>query len=989
MSLGSDLVGKTISHYQVLERLGGGGMGVVYKAQDLNLNRFVALKFLSESRSNSENSLIRFRREAWADSSLNHPNVCTIYEIGETDGLIYLAMEFLEGLTLRETLQRQHLELEETISLALEIADGLQTAHSKGILHRDIKPTNIFVTEEGHAKIIDFGLAKFVHPLSSHLTAQIDKRDRDLTTPGAPMGTVAYMSPEQLLGMTVDARSDLFSFGVMLYEMISGQLPFRGETVAAMFDSILNRTPVPLSQLNADVPPRLEEIVNKCLLKDPNFRYQHAAEIRSDLKRVYRDAESVEHFSRSADLGDSRARNEASTLLRTTLPNLSRSSSGGLTNRRTWRWITVAGTLVLLAAIAFATTLYVRSRGVIKLTERDTIVLAQFTNTTGDIVFDDSMRTALGIALHESPFLDVLSDARVNTTLKLMSRQPGTVLTPIVAREVCQRSGSKAFIAGTISSLGSRYVIGLQAVNCETGDEIAKKMITVDQKEQVLDGLGTIAAQLRQTLGESLVSVQRFDIPLPEATTLSLEALKAYSLGNDAYERQSPTAALPYHQRAIELDPTFAMAFRAIARNYETLGQTGTALQYYSRAFALRDHTSPLEKLSITTDYFEHVTGESTKAEQTVHEWIASYPRHNVPHVVLGNLYAASGQYQKSCDEYRAAINLNPDTSNKNLAYFLIALNRFDEARELIQQEQAKGRESYLLHVDLYALAFLAGDTTSMREQEEWFRGKPEEYKVLSLASDTEAYAGRLAKANEILEHAFDSAIRANNQESAALLLESAAIRAAAFGNTTEAKRFAQQGLKLFPTSPNVQLQAALAFAMSGDTAQAKSLAKNLNLEFPLNTQIQNLWLPTIRAQTVLNKDPAQALKELETATPVEFGNPSFTLNISCLYTPYIRGQAYLANGQGGQAAAEFQKILEHRGTVWNCWTGALARLGVARSQAMLANTAQGQQASEARLAAIAAYEEFLTRWEHADAEIPIYQQAKNEYVTLKGKGVR
>lgn len=990
MIIPSDLVGKTISHYRVLERLGGGGMGVVYKAQDLNLNRFVALKFLSEDRSQNESSLIRFRREAWADSSLNHPHVCTIYEIGETDGLSYLAMEFLDGSTLREVLQRQRLELDRIISMAIEIADALDAAHSKGILHRDIKPTNIFVTERGSAKIIDFGLAKFIHSQTAQLTMPIDKRDTDLTNPGAPMGTLAYMSPEQLLGFDVDARSDLFSFGVMLYEMISGRAPFRGATVAMMFDSILNCVPTPLVQLNPSVPPRLEEIVSKCLAKDPNLRYQNASQIRSDLNQVQRDTESLERFSGSADFGDSQGINEELTLIPTTVANVSSGSpvSPADIRSRNWLWISLTS-IVLILGIVAAITIYVRSRRTTKLTERDSVLLAQFTNSTGDVVFDDTMRTALSIALNESPFLDVLSRARVDTTLQLMSRQPGTELTPIVAREVCQRSGSKAYITGSIGTLGSRYVLLLQAVNCENGDELVRKMLAVDQKEKVLDGLGTVAAQLRQALGESLTSVEKFHVPLAETTTASLDALKAYSLGNKAYDEQSPSAALPYHQQAIQLDPNFAMAYRAIGRDYETIGESGTAREYYSRAFALRDHTSHIEKLVITTEYFQHVTGELKKAEQTVQEWIGNYPRHSSPHVHLGNLYAGLGQYQKSCDEYREAIRLAPynRAAHINLAYVLLALNRFDEARELLQQQEIKLADSHLFHADRYALAFLAADKPGMLQQLKWFEGKPEEPKGLSLASDSEAYAGRLSIAGELLQQAVDSAIRTNNKETGAILLENEAIRAAAFGNVGYARKLADQGLKLFQKSPSVKIEAGLAFAMSGDATRANALVANLSSEFPLDTHVQELWLPTIRGQLLLNKVPRQALKELNSVTQLEFANPSFTLNVSCLYTPYIRGQAYLANGQAASAAAEFQKILDHGGTVWNCWTGALARLGVARSKALLAKTGDGKEAKEARLAAIVAYEKFLTLWEHADPEIPIYKKAKDEYAKLKTKG--
>ena len=990
MKTPDELIGQTISHYRVLEKLGGGGMGVVFKAQDMNLHRFVALKFLNADRSRNESSLARFRREAQADSTLNHPNICTIYEIAEVDGLVYLAMEFLEGMTLKERMRRNPFKPDEIVSVAIEIVDALDAAHSKGILHRDIKPTNIFITENGRAKIIDFGLAKFIIPPNAQVTTQVDQPGNDLTMPGATMGTVAYMSPEQVLGTKVDARTDLFSFGVMLYEMISGQQPFRGESAAMMFESILHRTPVPLVRLNPDVSPRLEEIVSKCLEKDPALRYQHASEIRADLRRLKRDTESHEHISRSAEYVDFAATRESSTFVRPIVSKTSAASSEKVTTSPILarRWIYLACAIAVMAGIAVAAAVFLRARGPSKSTVRDSIVLAHFNNATGDAVFDDTMRTALSVALNESPFLDVLSDNRIDATLKLMSRQPGTQLTPPVAREVCQRSGSKAYITGNISSLGSQYILGLQAVSCETGDEISKQLVTVDRKEKVLDGLGTAASQLRQTLGESLASVQKFQVPLAEATTTSLEALKAYTLGDKARNEQTWAAALPHHKRAIELDPEFAMAYRAVGVDYEIMGETGTARGYYAKAFALRDRTSQVEKLTITADYFQHVTGELKKHEETLREWIASYPRSAVPHVHLGNLYAGLGQYQKSCDEYREAIRLAPDLTSAyvNLAHFLLALNRYDEARQIIQQQLAMNPEKTSFHLDLYALAFLSGDSASMSEQVQWFTGKPEEYSGLFLEADTEAYYGRIAKASALDRQAVAVGLRAGFEEGAALVLEDEAIREAAFGNPEKAKMLAAEGIKLYTESQSVQCQAALAFAMAGDAARANALVKDLDSEFPLNTQVQSLWLPTIRAQLDLNRDPAQALEELAAATWIEFGTPASALNGSSLYTVYVRGQANLKAGQAVAAAADFQKILDHPGTVWNSWTGALARLGLARAKALLARTGQGTEAKEAQLRAIAAYEDFLTLWKDADADIPILQEAKSEYAILRSK---
>ena len=644
-------------------------------------------------------------------------------------------------------------------------------------------------------------------------------------------------------------------------------------------------------------------------------------------------------------------------------------------------WI---GAAVAIVAVGVAIGAYLLTpRHVTALSEKDTIVLADVINKTGDPVFDDTLRTAVSVSLNESPFLNVLSDNRVAATLKLMSLRDSTTLTPAVAREVCLRANSKAYIAGSISSLGSQYVLGLRAVQCESGDMLAQYQVTATAKEKVLDALGEEVSQLRRKLGESVASVQTFDVPLVEATTSSLEALKAYSLGNKAYNERGAAAALPYHQRAIRLDPNFAMGHRALGRDYETLGQTGSGREYYAKAFALREHTSEREKLTITAEYYAHVTGESEKQAQTLHEFIAIYPRIAVPHNMLSNMYSEQGRYEESCDEGREVVRLLPDSGGaySNLAARLLALERFDEVRPIIQQAEARKLDIHILHLDLYALAFLGGDSAAMAQQLQWFVGKPEEDEGLSLGADTEAFAGRLAKARELSKKATDSAIRADMKESGAIWQENAALREAAFGNSDAARQSAEEGLKLYSGSLGVQAEAALAFALAGNAARASSLARDLNTRFPMNTHVQLLWLPSIRAQLALNHgDPAQALNDLQTAIPIEFGQLAFSTNLSCLYPTFVRGQAYLASGQGTAAAAEFQKILDHRGIVWNCWTGALARLGVARANALQAKTLPGADADAARLRASAAFQNFFNLWKDADPDIPILKQANAEY---------
>jgi eukaryotic-like serine/threonine-protein kinase len=647
-------------------------------------------------------------------------------------------------------------------------------------------------------------------------------------------------------------------------------------------------------------------------------------------------------------------------------------------------WVLGAVALVIIAVIAGYFSLHHRTP---KLTEKDTIVLGDFTNTTGDSVFDDTLKTALTISLRQSPFLNVLGDDKVVATLRLMGRQTNTTLTPGVTRELCQRAGSKAYIAGSIASLGSQYVLGLKAVNCQSGETLVQEQVTAAAKEKVLDAVGEAASKLRGELGESLPTVQKLDVPLSEVTTPSLEALKAFSVGIKALRESGAAAALPYHQRAIQLDPSFAQGYEIVGSDYETLGEPGRASEYYTKAFQLREHASELEKLRITAGYYFNVTGELDKAAQTLQEEIQTYPREWGAYLNLGNVYTSQGQYEKASEAYRESLGIRPDNSGAygNLANTLLALQRFDEARQTIQQAQTRKVDDYTLHNALYGLAFIRTDSQALAEQQQWFMGKTVENVGLSLASDTEAYGGHLHRARELIKQSIDSAIRTDSRENGAIWQEIAAQREAAFGNPAQAKQQAAEGLKLYPTSQGVEVEAALAFAIAGDEVRAESLAQDLNQRFPLDTQMQSLWLPAIKAQLAVNqKNPAEAINDLQAASLIELGQIGFVENLSCLYQTYVRGDAYLAAGKGTQAAAEFQKILDHSGIVWNCWTGALAHLGVARANALQAKNSTRADADAARVRALAAYKDFLTLWKDADPDIPIFKQAKAEYAKLQ-----
>jgi serine/threonine protein kinase/predicted Zn-dependent protease len=924
------MVGQVVSHYRILELLGGGGMGVVYRAEDMRLGRQVAIKFLPPALSRDPTSAERFRREARAASALNHPNICTVYDLGEHEGQQFLVMELLDGGTLKHLIDGGPLDNERAIQLGIEIADALEAAHAHGIVHRDIKPANIFVTARGDAKLLDFGLAKLAPSVRDGRPATPNQPTMTaadlLSTPGMAMGTVAYMSPEQARGEEVDARTDLFSCGLVLYEMATGQAAFARDSIFATLDAILHAVPAAPVRLNPTVSPELERIIERSLEKDRELRYQTAGEVRAELRRLHRTTGT--HY--------------------TAVATPSASPPAGRPVRRT-RAIVAA-----LAAIAIVLGIFWFAPRTPALTEQDEIIVSDFTNTTGEPVFDDTLKQALTVQLRQSPFLNVVSDDRVRETLRFMGRQREDRLTESVAREVCARQNVKAMVAGTIAPLGSQYVITLNALNCANGETLSMAQDQAARKEEVLTSLGNAATDLRTRLGESLASIQNFDVPIEKATTSSLEALKAFTTGVQLHIAGQPEKAITHLERAITLDPEFALAYAQMGTSYTNLRDLVRARELSAKAYALRERVSDRERFYIEARYYDATTGELDQVLKVYELWAQTYPRDDIPWNNIGVTYESVGDFDQALNAYRQSYRLNPANglAQDNIGSISFRMNRLADAKAAADQAMARFPNFGFTQ---FAVACRERDTTKMQEMLTSAREKGV-VETLQAAFACALRDGRFAEARDLrpdaamgvrglMEMGFAEWWMGNRARGKALAIEAA--QSSAEGS-----------------SP---LRLMLLLAEVGETDRAHHLMARLVADQPKGTLLNGVWVPVTQSALALDANkPDVAIDALPRAEKLERRWPEVTLH---------RGAAYMRGGNVAAAIAEFRRLTDAE----PAWPPAstvypAAMLALARAQAVAGDTA----------AAKLSYRRFLDFWKRADANLTALIEARKELAAMQ-----
>lgn len=970
-----------ISHYKILERLGAGGMGEVYLAEDMKLGRKVAIKVLSQEFTTNRDRLNRFEQEACAASALNHPNILTIHEVGEDNGSHFIATEYIDGKTLRRHMSGSALEAHQILDIAVQAASALEEAHGAGIVHRDIKPDNIMVRRNGYVKVLDFGLAKLTEDATDRTPSDGEASTRVLvqTDAGVVMGTSHYMSPEQARGKPVDGRSDIWSLGVVMYEMVAGRVPFEGETSTDVIVAITQKEAPPLARFAPNVPAELDWIVNKALRKEREERYQTIRELLTDLRRLKQKLEFEVELERSVS-PDSVSRSAitavpapptlsgrvAATAETATHP----ASSAEYLVSEIKRHKIGATLIAALVALAVGAGVFFYFNRAQALTDKDTVLIADFANTTGDSVFDGTLKQALAVQLGQSPFLNIYSDERVREALRFMGRSPDERITKDIAREICQRQGLKALLAGSVSSLGSNYVITLDAINAQSGESIARQQVEANSKEQVLSALGKAALELREKLGESLSSIKRHDVPIEQATTSSLEALKAYAMGNEERARGNNQEEIRFYKRAIELDPNFAMAYARIAVFHGNREQMEEAQPYAQKAFDLRDRVSERERLYISEKYYNYVLGDVDKAMEVLQTWTRLYPNDFIPHNNLALRYQEQGRYEEALKEALEAVRLSPNNTaaRDNLIGTFAALGRFDEAAEALEQLRKVYPDGRAVHFNDYHLAFIRGDHAVMERESQWARGKPVEPDFMAMEASAAAALGKLKKAEELRQRAFEGFKSQNRNDNAAQILLGLAFRQAAFGKCSEAKANVATALGLHKGKMTINGAAAL-FADCGDAARALALLAESLKVYPNDTITVNMFAPAVRAQVERSRgNPTEALQLLESVRRYDFGL------IAGLYNNYLRGWIFLDLKRGQDAAAEFQKMIDQRGVDPMSELRPLAHVGLARAAAISGDVAKSRTA----------YQNFFALWKDADADLPVLIQAKKEYEQLK-----
>jgi serine/threonine protein kinase/tetratricopeptide (TPR) repeat protein len=990
--------GETVGVYRLVRELGHGGMGTVYLAYDTRLGRRAALKLLPSRLVNNPDRVRRLQREARAATALNHPNIITIYDFGQDNGRDYIASEFVQGSTLRDYVGHPALTLNQILDVTTQVASALEAAHAAGIVHRDIKPENIMLRPDGYAKVLDFGLAKLTEPESGGNEARTDASGATSdfeTRAGMVLGTVNYMSPEQVRGQKVDGRSDLFSLGVVLYELITGHRPFGGKTWHHTMVAITDIEPAPIERFVKGASPSLQQVIRRVLAKDREERYQNARELLVDLEKLQDELASDTRLQR---VGRARrpARINEQTMAMGGTHSVAITDEGPAQNvtgavsllTRLNRHKRAAAVTVIVAATA-AFFYFGRTFGLgpaaPALTGKDTILLADFVNTTGDEVFDGTLKQGLAVQLEQSPYLNIFPEERARETLKMMERSQDEKITREVGREICQRRGIKALLVGTIAALGRNYVITLEAINSQSGEAIARQQAEAEGKEQVLRALGRASTEMREHLGESLSSIRKFNAPIEQATTASLEAFKNYAVGVELWRKGQYEQSVPPLKRAVELDGEFALAYAQLGTSYRDVRNLALGNKYLEQAYQLRDRVSERERLEISASYFRHITGELDKRIEATSLLTRTYPQDPSGYHLHGNSLIIKGEYEQAAEAYRTALRLDADfaLSHANLAISLIGLNRFDEAQEIIEEGLERKLNSSGFHNRLYLLAFLKGDAQAMSHQVEWFTGRADEYQIREIQARSMAFAGRRRRASEFFAQAAALAEARGLHAEKARILANEANMNATFGMARLAEVQAEQ-VMAFRENRNITPEEltpavisqfdsqplAWTLALCGDERRAQAMVEDFAREFPLNTMCNSVWVPIIRATIELNRgsasEPDKAVQLLQAARQYE---------AAIFFRPtWVRGQAYLQANNGALAAEEFQKIINHRG--WDVLSPLwpLAHLGLARAAAL-----QGDLTTSRK-----AYEEFFQLWKGADSELPVLIEAKKEYERLK-----